>query len=312
MRRGNGIDSVALETMYLSRKNINSIPSTGVAVPPAACFDLPEKVLQFGTSALLRGLADAIIDSANRQGTFNGRVVAIGRAGTQQMTALQRQDSLYTICNGSHDHNLSTEKKYSINAAISRVLKDRIDWDAILRCAANPLMQIILSDTTPTGITLTKDNVHASPPQSFPGKLLAFLYQRFKIFHGDPSKGMVIIPMEPIPGNGEKLEAIVLELAHQNGLETACLDWLENSNYFCNSMAERTIKDQWTHEQKEAAEAVMGYRDELMLLPARKFYWAIESAEAAVKEILAFSQADSNIMIVSDMNKLPLHLQKQW
>ncbi|WP_315817271.1 hypothetical protein [Paraflavitalea speifideaquila] len=90
-----------------------------------------------------------------------------------------------------------------LNASISRVLAAKNDWDEILKCAANPDMQIIISNTTEVGITLIKDNVHASPPESFPGKLLAFLYQRFKVFQGDSSKGMVIIPTELIPDNGK-------------------------------------------------------------------------------------------------------------
>jgi len=31
-------------------------------------------------------------------------------------------------------------------------------------------------------------------------------------------------------------ESIVLELAQLNGLEESFMDWLENSNYFCNSL----------------------------------------------------------------------------
>ena len=68
----------------------------------------------------------------------------------------------------------------------------------VLETAANPQMQVIISNTTEVGITLIKDNVHATPPQSFPGKLLSFLYRRFKIFNGDATKGMVVIPTELI------------------------------------------------------------------------------------------------------------------
>ncbi len=41
------------------------------------CLNLPEKVLQFGTGVLLRGLPDYFIDKANRQGIFNGRIVVV-------------------------------------------------------------------------------------------------------------------------------------------------------------------------------------------------------------------------------------------
>ena len=38
---------------------------------------LPEKVLQFGTGVLLRGLPDFFIDRANKKGIFNGSVVVV-------------------------------------------------------------------------------------------------------------------------------------------------------------------------------------------------------------------------------------------
>ena len=62
--------------MFLSKKNIKNINSgAGVILPSENLFELPEKVLQFGTGVLLRGLPDYFIDKANRQGIFNGRIV---------------------------------------------------------------------------------------------------------------------------------------------------------------------------------------------------------------------------------------------
>ena len=39
---------------------------------------LPEKAIQFGTGALLRGFIDYFLDEANRKGAFGGKVVAVG------------------------------------------------------------------------------------------------------------------------------------------------------------------------------------------------------------------------------------------
>ena len=62
--------------MILSRYTVKNISNPSIAVPDEAMFELPEKVLQFGTGVLLRGLPDYFIDKANRQGIFNGRVVS--------------------------------------------------------------------------------------------------------------------------------------------------------------------------------------------------------------------------------------------
>jgi tagaturonate reductase len=39
-------------------------------IPDEKIFELPEKVLQFGTGVLLRALPDYFIDKANKQGLF--------------------------------------------------------------------------------------------------------------------------------------------------------------------------------------------------------------------------------------------------
>ena len=68
--------------MFLSRYTLKNILSTEVAIPDDELFELPEKVLQFGTGVLLRGLPDYFIDKANRQGIFNGRVVVVKSTDT--------------------------------------------------------------------------------------------------------------------------------------------------------------------------------------------------------------------------------------
>jgi len=46
-------------------------------------------------------------------------------------------------------------------------------------------MQVIISNTTEVGIALVEnDKITNTPPQSFPVKLLAFLYERWKEFKG--------------------------------------------------------------------------------------------------------------------------------
>ena len=54
--------------MILTRYNLRNIQGEEITIPPDAVFELPEKVLQFGTGVLLRGLPDYFIDKANRKG----------------------------------------------------------------------------------------------------------------------------------------------------------------------------------------------------------------------------------------------------
>ena len=59
----------------LSRDVIGSLAMAGehgVDIPPLAVIGLPERVVQFGTGAFLRGFAEYFVDEANRQGKFAG------------------------------------------------------------------------------------------------------------------------------------------------------------------------------------------------------------------------------------------------
>ena len=60
--------------MKLSAYTLKNITSDKVVVPGGDLLKLPEKILQFGTGVLLRGLPDYFIDKANRMGIFNGRI----------------------------------------------------------------------------------------------------------------------------------------------------------------------------------------------------------------------------------------------
>src|SRR6478736_1976632 len=84
--------------MWLSKYNLKNINAGKATAPDQALFDLPEKVLQFGTGVLLRGLPDFMIDEANRQGVFNGRIVVVKSTEGGDATAFERQNGLYTVC----------------------------------------------------------------------------------------------------------------------------------------------------------------------------------------------------------------------
>ncbi|WPV64151.1 tagaturonate reductase [Chitinophaga sp. LS1] len=259
--------------------------------------ELPEKVLQFGTGVLLRGLPDYFIDKANKAGIFNGRIVVIkstDKGGTDTFAA---QDHLYTQCiQGIHAGQRISE--HVINTSISRVLSAASQWTEILACAENPDMEIIISNTTEVGISLTDDDIHANPPSSFPGKLLAFLLKRYQF----NQQGMVIIPTELIPDNGTKLKNIVLEQAKRHHLEQPFIHWLETENDFCNSLVDRIVPGALPKEEQAATEKQLGYEDQLMIMSEVYRLWAIETNSEKVKKILSFAKADEGVVLAPNIN----------
>lgn len=287
--------------MYLSRSLLRGPFGDQLKASPEELFSLPEKVLQFGTGVLLRGLPDYYIDKANKQGVFNGRIVVVKSTSFGGVDAFDHQQGLYTHVLRGVDKGEVVDKVI-INASISRVISAASDWNAVLECATNPDMQVILSNTTEVGITLVEDNIHADPPVSFPGKLLSFLYKRFSHFNGDRERGMVIVPTELITDNGKKLEAIVLELAHQQGLESAFMDWLENANTFCNSLVDRIVPGKLPENEHQALCKKLGYVDDLLIMSEVYGLWAIETTREKVREVLSFHACDEAVVILPDIH----------
>ena len=289
--------------MQLTKQNLKDIaPQPGLTIPENKIFELPEKVLQFGTGVLLRGLPDYFIDKANRQGLFNGRVVVVKSTASGGADAFDQQDGLYTLCVRGVEQGKQIEENI-INASISRVLSARSDWDKILAVAADANVQLIISNTTEVGIALVKENIHATPPASFPAKLLAVLYKRYEAFDGAADKGMVIVPTELITDNGKKLKAIVQELAIFNELGAEFIQWLNTYNHFCNSLVDRIVPGKLPADQQAAVEKQLGYTDELMIMSEVYRLWAIETDDKKVMDVLSFSKADSGVVLTKDITK---------
>ncbi|MEO6731820.1 MAG: tagaturonate reductase [Ferruginibacter sp.] len=285
--------------MLLSKFNLKNINAAVASVPDESLLALPEKVLQFGTGVLLRGLPDYFIDKANRQGIFNGRIVVVKSTDGGDSAAFDKQDGLYTLCMRGIVNGEAIEENV-VSSSISRVLTASKEWDTILQCAANPDLTIIVSNTTEVGIELVNDDIRRHPPVSYPGKLLAFLYERYKAFNGSAESGMVIVPTELISENGKKLEAIVLEQAHLNGLDERFIDWLEHSNHFCNSLVDRIVPGKPAAAIKDALEGQLGYQDELITMSEVYSLWAIEGNDH-IKSVLSFAAADKGVVITDDI-----------
>ena len=289
--------------MILRKNNLQHISSDIVSKPGDAILALPEKVLQFGTGVLLRGLIDYFIDKANHKNLFNGRIVIVKSTDHGDTMAFDQQDNLYTICVRGIDNGQRINERV-INAAISRVLSSKAQWDEILACAINPGLQIIISNTTEVGISLNAaDDVKAAPPISFPGKLLAFLLARYQALGGSPESGMVIIPTELIPGNGDALRNICIELARLNKLDQDFIQWLSKENNFCNSLVDRIVPGKLPAPDKLQEEKETGYQDDLIIMAEPYRLWAIETSVQRTKDILSFSGADDGVVIAPDINK---------
>lgn len=277
-------------------------PGDHLELPDFDQFELPEKVLQFGTGVLLRGLPDQYIQEANNKGLFNGRIVVVKSTASAGMDEFNEQDCLYTVCFKGIQNGQLVEA-YKVNNSISRVLSAASDWSQVLSLSVSEDLQIVTSNTTEVGMIYQEELILENIPQSFPGRLLKILYTRFMHFNGDKSKGLVIIPAELIEHNADVLKAVLLRLSGFNKLSAEFEDWLMQGNYFCNTLVDRIVPGKLSEADQHQAEHFLGYRDKLMIMAEPFGLWAIESSEPRVLKVLSFCDEAAGCTVVPSIEK---------
>jgi tagaturonate reductase len=271
-----------------------------VDLPPASTLALPETAVQFGTGAFLRGFVDHFVDAANRQGAFNGRIVAIGSTGSGRDRAFTDQDGLYTLVARGLDHGVAREETRVVGA-VSRALSAATEWDAVLRVARAPELRLVFSNTTEVGIALDpEDRPDLAPPRSFPGKLTRFLYERARAFDFAPERGVVVVPCELIEDNGDRLRDIVRQLAERWALGDDFRRWLDGAVPFCNTLVDRIVPGYPSDADADALQQALGYRDELLTACELYRLFVIEGDDA-LRARLGFADADPGVVVTADV-----------
>ncbi|NEU66691.1 tagaturonate reductase [Spirosoma agri] len=264
---------------------------------PAPVF--PEKILQFGTGVLLRGLPDYLVQKANDEGRFNGSIVVV-KSTDSQTSEFSDQDNLYTVAVRGVQQGENVAET-TVVSAVSRVLAAPTQWNEVLMLARNPKLQIIISNTTEVGLNYVEESIFQHPPQSFPAKLTAFLYERFRSVGGSKAKGMVVIPTELVTDNGLKLREAVEKLAKFNELGKLFTKWLKFHVRFCNSLVDRIVTRP-TDEAKQEIQQELGYDDDLLTFTEPYHLWAIEGDDR-VREMLTFADGSTpQVIIDEDIN----------
>jgi tagaturonate reductase len=265
---------------------------------PAATA-LPERVLQFGEGNFLRAFVDWMLHRMNTRGLFGGRAVLVQPIPQGMAAALNAQDGLYTVILRGLEAGQVRESR-EVVASVSRCLDPYRQYDAYLRCAENPDLRFVVSNTTEAGIRVDPDDlIEARPPRSFPGKLTQFLHARFQHFAGDPARGLVMLPCELIERNGDSLKEAVLETARRWRLPQAFTAWLNSACVFANTLVDRIVTGHPRDESAALCEA-LGYEDALMVAGETFHSWVIQ-APPSLRQELPLTEAGLNVTWTDDV-----------
>jgi tagaturonate reductase len=280
-------------------KQVSAHPS--LSIPHDAQFQLPDKVLQFGTGVLLRGLPDYFIEKANQKGIFNGRIVVVKSTVNGDVSSFQEQDNLYTLSIRGIKNGQNVNENI-ICSAISKILHANTQWSDVLNSAADPSIQIIISNTTEAGLQYVEEKLTHVPSLSFPGKLTQCLYHRFiKLGHAPESK-IVVLPTELLTDNGFLLKQIIEKLIHFNDYPKSFGEWVNQKVIFCNTLVDRIVPGKLSNEHQQILLEKYGYTDSNAIMCEPYALWAIEGGQE-VRDLLSFSTVNEEIKIVPDISQ---------
>lgn len=264
-------------------------------IPEEQRFDhLPERIIQFGEGNFLRGFIDWMVHQLNKKGRFNGRVVAIQPTPHGQVVPkLNAQDGLYTLVLRGIE-NEKTVDQAEVISSISRGINPYEQWPQVLELAENPEIQFVFSNTTEAGLTYFKEAYDPEQsPLSFPGKLTAFLYHRFRILGDGGKTAMAIIPCELLENNGDRLKEIVLKIARDWRLPAEFVNWVDRYNRFCNTLVDRIVTG-YPKDHIDEYRTRLGYDDRLLTVGEPYHLFAIE-ADDEVAAAIPFHEAGVNV-----------------
>lgn len=259
---------------------------------------LPERVLQFGGGNFLRGFVDVFVDQLNRANVFNGRIVVVQSTAGGRADALNAQDGLFTVVTRGMKDGRRVDDAQLV-ASVSRGLSAASQWPDVLTVARSAALRVVVSNTTEAGIALDPADAPAAP-KSFPARLTAVLYERFRAFGNAADKSLIVLPCELIERNGQTLARLVKELSTKWELPPAFARWVETTCTFADTLVDRIVPG-FPADDAAAIAQRLGYRDDLLVAAEPYHLFAIQGADR-VRDELPFDRVHGlNVVFVPDL-----------
>ena len=259
----------------------------------------PEKVLQFGEGNFLRAFVDWMIDKANRDGIYRGSIVLCQPIAQGLKDMINAQDGVYTLAMRGAESGQPVEN-IEVITSVSRCINPYENYEDLMEIARSADLEVVVSNTTEAGIAYHEgDRLTDRPPVSFPAKVTAFLYERYKAFNGDPRKGLLFLPVELIDNNGAELKRIVLKYAEEWELGQEFTEWVNTANEFTSTLVDRIVTG-YPRDEISYFEEKLGYKDNIIDTSELFNLWVIEGDKKWADK-LPVHKTDANVIWTDDV-----------
>jgi tagaturonate reductase len=248
-------------------------------------------IIQFGEGNFLRCFVDWMIHRMNKSGIYPKKVALVQPIPQGRIEELAGQSGRYhCILQGIREGKSASEiEEIDVFRAF---INPYDDFEGYMKLAANPSLEIIVSNTTESGIGLSHDDrPDDTPPAGFPAKLTLLLKKRFESY---PEKDLHIIPCELIDNNGAKLKQCILSCIASWKLDKSFGSWIERKVNFYNTLVDRIVPGFPKNPIDERVRAI-SESDQLATVGEYYHQWVIENGER-LEAVFPLKKAGFNVI----------------
>ena len=193
------------------------------------------RVLQFGEGNFLRAFAEDYFNSANNSGLFKAEVtICQPRINTRVINLLNEQDCNYNVYKRGRLNGEVVDEAVDITC-VKECIDTVGEYDKLM--AAFNTADVIISNTTEAGIVFNaEDKLKDAPNVSFPAKITALLYNRYR----NGADKLLFLPVELIENNADELKKCILKYAELWSLDDSFKAYVETCS-FCNTLVDRIV-----------------------------------------------------------------------
>ena len=230
------------------------------------------KVLQYGEGNFLRTFADHYFNTLNEEGgEYEVNIVKPITFGN--LDRFKKQSNLYHIVLRGVKEGKAVEDVYKITA-VKEAIDPFIDYEKYVALSKDKDLKIIVSNTTEAGICFNeKDLFDGFDGTTYPAKLTKFLFDRYNA----GLDGLYLMPVELIDNNADELYKCVCKYIDLWNLPEGFKKWIDEKNYFCNTLVDRIVSGYPRDEKTKAHLAeLIGEADDLVSIGEPFGLWAVK------------------------------------
>lgn len=257
---------------------------------------LTERVLQFGEGNFLRGFVDWMFDRLNKENGGDFGVVVVQPINMGPVVDfLNEQDGLYDLYLRGLQNGEKVEETRVVEC-ITRGINPYTQNEEFFKCALNPDLRYIVSNTTEAGIEYKPgQDPNDFDNNTFPGRLTLFLKKRFDA--GLP--GFLFLPCELIDNNGAVLKDCVLKYADDYGYGEDFKKWINEDNAFTSTLVDRIVTG-YPRDTAKQMEEEYGHLDNVINTAEIFHLWVIQG-DKKYSEELPFTKIGLNVLWTDDV-----------